>query len=46
MDDLVQLMEDMMQTYMNISDEDIAAFPELSKARRQIIIEEGLGINE
>jgi len=46
MDDLVQLMEDMVQTYLNVSDEDIAAFPELSKARRQIIIEEGLGINE
>ena len=46
MDDLVELMEDMIQTYMNVSDEDMAAFPELSKARRQIIIEEGLGINE
>lgn len=46
MNDIVALMEDLIQTYMNISDEDMEGFWELSKARRQILLEEGLGINE
>lgn len=46
MDDAIAQMEDLIQVYFNISDEDMDKFPELSKARRQIIMEEGIGINE
>lgn len=46
MDDIVVLMEGMIQTYFNISDEDMESFPEMSNARRQILMEEGLGNNE
>lgn len=42
MDDLVAQLEDIIQTYFGISDEEMEAFPSLSKARRQILLEEGL----
>lgn len=38
----VKQMEDLIQTYLGVSDEDIANFSEMSTARRQIIMEEGL----
>ena len=46
MDDMVAQLEDLLQTYFHVSDEDIEAFPEMSKARRQIVMEEGLGLYE
>ncbi len=42
MDDMVEQIEALIQTYFNISEEDMATFPEMSKARRQILMEEGL----
>ena len=46
MDAVVEQTEDLMQTYLNIPKEKIEEFRDLSTARRQIMIEEGLGINE
>ena len=42
MDDLVKDMESLLQTYFHLTDEEIASFEELSKARRQILLEEGI----
>ena len=41
-DDLVADMEAFIQTYYHLTDEEIASFKELSKARRQILLEEGV----
>lgn len=46
MDDAVGQAEDLFQTYLNIPADKLAEFKELSTARKQIMIEEGLGINE
>lgn len=46
MDDMVQQVEDLIQTYLNVPADKIEEFRELSSARKQIMIEEGLGINE
>ena len=46
MDDAIEQMEDLIQVYFNIPDEDMERFSEISTARRQIIMEEGIGINE
>lgn len=46
MDAAVEQTEDLLQTYLNIPKEKLPEFRELSSARRQIMIEEGLGINE
>lgn len=46
MDDAIAQMEDLIQVYFNISDGDMERFPELSTARRQVLMEEGIGINE
>lgn len=42
MDDLVADMEAFIQTYYHLTDEEIDSFKELSKARRQILLEEGI----
>ena len=46
MDDLVADMEAFIQTYYHLTDEEIDSFKELSKARRQILLEEGIAENE
>lgn len=46
MDDAVAQIEMLIQTYLGVSDEDIAGFRDMSKARRQIIMEEGLAFYE
>ena len=46
MDDVVAQVELLIQTYLGVSDEDIAGFREMSKARRQIVMEEGLKFYE
>ena len=46
MDDAILQIEELLQAYMNVPADKIAEFRELSSARRQIMIEEGLGINE
>lgn len=46
LNDLVNDTEDLLQAYFEISEEDIAQFALLSKARRQIIMEEGLALYE
>ena len=46
MDAAVEQMEDIIQVYLNIPGEEMAEFRDLSTARKQIMIEEGLGINE
>ena len=46
MDDAVEQTELLIQAYLGVSDEDIEGFREMSKARRQIIMEEGLVIYE
>ncbi len=46
MDDAVEQTETLIQTYLNIPEDRIEEFRELSTARKQIMIEEGLGINE
>lgn len=46
MDDAVLQIEELIQTYLNVPADKIEEFRELSSARRQIMIEEGLGINE
>lgn len=46
MDDAVAQTEMLIQTYFGVSDEDIAGFREMSKARRQIVMEEGLVLYE
>ena len=46
MDAAVEQIEDLMQTYLNIPKGKMEEFRDLSSARRQIMIEEGLGINE
>lgn len=46
MDAAVEQAEDLMQTYLLIPKEKMDDFRELSTARKQIMIEEGLGINE
>jgi len=46
MDAIVLQTEELIQTYLNVPEDKIAEFRELSSARRQIMIEEGLGINE
>lgn len=42
MDDLVEDMEAFVQTYYGLTDEEMESFEELSKARRQILLEEGI----
>lgn len=42
LDDLVEDMEAFVQTYYGLTDEQIESFEELSKARRQILLEEGI----
>ncbi len=46
MDAAVEQAEDLMQTYLLIPKEEMDEFRELSTARKQIMIEEGLGIDE
>lgn len=46
MDAAVEQVEDLLQTYLLIPKEEMNDFRELSAARKQIMIEEGLGINE
>lgn len=46
MDDLISDTEALLQAYFEISEEDIAQFESLSKAKRQIIMEEGLVLYE
>lgn len=46
LDDIVAQTEMLIQTYLGVSDEDIAGFRDMSKARRQIIMEEGLVLYE
>ena len=46
MDDAVAQVEALIQTYFGVSDEDMSGFRELSKARRQILMEEGLELYE
>ena len=46
MDGAVEQTEGLIQTYLNVPAEKIAEFRELSSARRQVMIEEGLGIDE
>ena len=46
MDDVVIMTEELIQTYLNVPADKMEEFRELSTARRQIMIEEGLGINE
>ena len=41
LEDLVEDMEAFLQTYYGLSDEEIESFEELSKARKQILLEEG-----
>jgi len=45
-DAAVEQTEALLQTYMNIPEEKISEFRELSTARRQIMVEEGWGIHE
>lgn len=42
LDDLVEDMEAFVKTYYGLSDEEMESFEELSKARRQILLEEGI----
>ena len=44
--DAVAQLEDIIQTYCNLTDEEIESFETLSSARRQILMEEGLLRNE
>ncbi len=46
LEDLVEDMEAFLQTYYGLSDEEIESFEELSKARKQILLEEGFVRNE
>jgi len=46
MDAAVEQTEDLLQTYLLIPAEEMEGFRELSAARKQIMMEEGLGINE
>ena len=46
MDDAVAQTEMLIQAYFGVSDEDIAGFRDMSKARRQIVMEEGLVLYE
>lgn len=46
MTDAVEQAEDLIQTYFNLTDEEIESFETLSNARRQILMEEGLTRNE
>jgi len=46
MENMVQEIHLLLKTYWNISEEDLENFPRMSTARRQIILEEGLGIGE
>ena len=46
MDDIIGQTEDLLQTYLNIPAEKMDEFWEMSKARKQIMMEEGLRINE
>lgn len=46
MNDAVAQAEDLIQTYFNLTDEEIDSFESLSNARRQILMEEGLARNE
>ena len=46
MDDVIEQTETLIQTYLNIPADRMEEFRGLSSARRQIMIEEGLGINE
>lgn len=36
----------LLKTYCNVSDEDLERFPNISNARKQIIVERGLGLGE
>lgn len=42
MDDLVEDMEAFIQTYYGLTDEEIESFSELSEAKRQVLMEEGV----
>ena len=42
----VEQAEDLIQTYFNLTDEEIESFDTLSNARRQILMEEGMTRNE
>jgi len=46
MKDAVNQAEALIQTYFNLTDEEIESFETLSNARRQILMEEGLERNE
>lgn len=46
MENMVQEIHLLLKTYWNIREEDLENFPQMSTARRQIILEEGLGIGE
>ena len=42
METVIENIHLLLKTYWNISEEDLKQFPELSNARRQLILEEGL----
>ncbi len=42
MDDLIEDMENLLMTYYGITEEEMETFPELSGARKQILLEEGV----
>ena len=44
MDQMVEELHLLLKTYWNVSEEDLERFPQMSSARRQIILEEGVGI--
>lgn len=46
MDAAIQQAEDIIQTYFNLTDEEIESFETLSGARRQVLMEEGLQRDE
>lgn len=46
MNDLVEDMEALIQTYYGLSDEEMGSFSELSEAKRQVLMEEGVKLYE
>lgn len=46
MDQMVEELHLLLKTYWNVSEEKLEQFPQMSSARRQIILEEGVGIGQ
>lgn len=46
MEAMVDEVHLLLKTYFHVSDEELERFPELSAARRQLVLERGMGINE